>query len=131
VNGNHLTSYLALGDKFAMNVKEENVEGVDFYIFMYTKPMYTLQSPYTCAWGQQFEACDTIVVGRYYQRWGHFKNSYVFLRKYQVVVLDVYNVWAIKFPMVRINHQVQGNDLVYTLFEHVEDGIREAIDVLN
>jgi hypothetical protein len=52
VDGDHLTSCLALGDNFVVNAKEDNTEGKDFYILMCTKPMYTLQSPYTCAWGQ-------------------------------------------------------------------------------
>jgi hypothetical protein len=46
-----------------VNVEEKNVEGVDFYILMCTIP---IQSPYTCAWGQQFEATNTIMVGVYY-----------------------------------------------------------------
>jgi hypothetical protein len=66
VDGDHLTSCLALGDNFVVNAEEDNTEGVDFYILMCTKPMYTLQSPYICAWGQYFEVGDTVVVGRYY-----------------------------------------------------------------
>jgi hypothetical protein len=60
VNGDHLTSCLTLQDYFIMNVEKNNVEAVDFYILMCTIP---IQSPYTCAWGQQFEASDTIMVG--------------------------------------------------------------------
>ncbi len=46
-NGDHLAFCLTLGDNFSVNV-----EGVDFYILMCTKTMYTLQKPYTCVWGQ-------------------------------------------------------------------------------
>jgi hypothetical protein len=35
-NGDHLTSYFALGDNFSLNAKEGIVEGVDFYILMCT-----------------------------------------------------------------------------------------------
>ncbi len=51
--------------------------------------------------------------------------------KSQVVVLDICNVKAIKFPMVLTSHRVQGNDLMYKLLQHVEDGIREAITTLD
>jgi hypothetical protein len=42
VNRGYLASRLALGDNFAVNVEEGNVEGVDSYILMCTKVMYTL-----------------------------------------------------------------------------------------
>jgi hypothetical protein len=61
MNSDYLASYFALGDNFAMNA-----EGVDFYILICTKTMYILQKPYKCAWGQQFNACDIVIVGRYY-----------------------------------------------------------------
>ncbi len=41
-NGDHLASCLTLGDNFSINVEERNVEGVDFYILMCTKTIYTL-----------------------------------------------------------------------------------------
>lgn len=41
-NGDHLASCLTLGDNFSINVEERNAEGVDFYILMCTKTIYTL-----------------------------------------------------------------------------------------
>jgi len=49
-----------------MNVKEDNIEKVDFYFLMCTKTMYIMQKPYECAWGQQFSASGTIVANKYY-----------------------------------------------------------------
>jgi len=72
-----------------MNAKGGNFKGVDFYILMCIKPMYTLFVSYKCPWGQQFNLSDIVVVGRYYQKWGHFEHSYVFLKRFQVVILDV------------------------------------------
>jgi hypothetical protein len=60
MNGDHLTSCLALGNNFVMNAGKNNTEGVHFYILMCMKPIYILQSPYTCAWGQQFETNDIV-----------------------------------------------------------------------
>jgi hypothetical protein len=34
---------------------------------------------------------------------------------------------VIKFPMALIDHRVQGNELMYKLPEHEEDGIRNVI----
>lgn len=71
MNNDYLASCLALGDNFAMNVEEKNTEGVNFNILMYTKTIYILQKPYNMsAWGQKFNASDTIVTNRYYQKWG-------------------------------------------------------------
>jgi hypothetical protein len=92
VNSDQLASCLALGDNFAMNAKEGNSEGVDFYILMCTKPMYTLFASYKCPWGYQFNACDVVVARRYYQKWGHFEHLNVFLKGFHVVILDVCNV---------------------------------------
>jgi hypothetical protein len=69
VNGDHLASCLALEDNFAVNAKGGNFKGVDFYILMCIKPMYTLFVSYKCPWGQQFNVSDIVVVGRYYQKW--------------------------------------------------------------
>jgi hypothetical protein len=74
------------------NVEEGNYEGVDFYILMCTKPMYTLFASYKCPWGYQFNACDVVVARRYYQKWGHFEHLNVFLKGFHVVILDVCNV---------------------------------------
>ncbi len=41
-NNDYFTSYLTLGDNFVVNVEEMNIEGVDFYILMCTKIIYTL-----------------------------------------------------------------------------------------
>jgi hypothetical protein len=90
-----------------------------------------MQKPYKCAWGQQFSVGDTIVASRYYQKWGQSKHSYGFLKKSQVVVWDICNVRAIKFPMVPTSHRVQGNDPMYKLLHHVEDGIKEVITTLD
>jgi hypothetical protein len=62
-----LASCLALGDNFVVNAEEGNSEGVDFYILMCIKPMYTLSFSYKCPWGQQFNAGDIVVARKYYQ----------------------------------------------------------------
>jgi hypothetical protein len=48
----YLASCLALRDNFAVNVEEENIKGVDFYILMCTKVMHTLQEPFKRTRGQ-------------------------------------------------------------------------------
>jgi hypothetical protein len=63
---------------------------------------------------------------RYYQKWGHFEHSYVFLKRFQVVFWMFCNVREIKFLMVPTTHRVQGNDFVYMLLEHAKDGIKES-----
>jgi hypothetical protein len=77
--------------------------------------------------GQKFNARDMAMVGKYYHEWGSSKSSYLLLRKSQIVYIHVCRVKAIRFPMLLANHRVQGNDLVYKLLKHDEDGIRQAI----
>jgi hypothetical protein len=116
-----------LGDNFVVNSKEGNIEGVDFYILLCTKIVFTFSKPFTCPWGQQFSVGDMVVVGKYYQKWGRSESSYVLLRSSNVAFIHVCHIRAIKFPMLPVDLRVQGNDLVYRFPEYAEDGIRQRI----
>ncbi len=64
--GDHLAPCILLGDNFAMNSKDGNSERVDFYILMCTKMAFTFKKPFKCPWGQEFNAGDMAVGGKYY-----------------------------------------------------------------
>jgi hypothetical protein len=128
--GDHLAPYISLGDNFVVNLEDGNL-GVDFYILMCTKTTFTFKQPFKCPWGQKFNAGDMAVAGKYHQMWGNLGSSYVPLRKSQTTHVHVCHVKAIKFPMFLADHRVQGNDLVYKLLEHAEDGIRQAIATID
>jgi hypothetical protein len=116
-----------LGENFAVNLKEGNVEGVDFYILLCIRTMFTFSKPFTCPWGHQFCIGDMVVVGRYYQKWGHGESSCVLLRRFEVFYIYVCHVRVFKFPMLPTYHKVQGNDLVYKLPKFAKDDIRQNI----
>jgi hypothetical protein len=51
-DGDHLIAYLLLEDNFAMNAKEGNEKGMDFYILIYTQTNFMVEKPFTYPWGQ-------------------------------------------------------------------------------
>lgn len=67
------------------------------------------------------------LAGKYYHKWGQLESTYVLLKDFQTTYIHVCHVRAIKFLMAPTNHRVQGNDLMYKLFKHVEDGIKQSI----
>jgi len=94
------------------NAEDGNEEDVDFNSLLCTKIVFSFQKPIKYPWGQEFSVDETAMAGKYYQNWGSSKSSYVLLRRSLT------------------DHKMQGNDLVYMLFEHVEDGIRQHIATL-
>jgi hypothetical protein len=50
-NGDHLASFLQHGDNFAIKAKEDNVEGMEFYIIMCTNIIFIIESDFSCCWG--------------------------------------------------------------------------------
>jgi hypothetical protein len=63
-----------------MNSKEGNVEGVDFYILVYTKTFFTFNTIFKCPCRQEFNASDMAMAKKYYQRRAKSKFSYVLLK---------------------------------------------------
>jgi hypothetical protein len=67
------------------------------------------------------------LVKKYYLKWGRSKYTYILLKHFKTTYIHECHIKAIKFLMAPTNHRVQGNDFVYKLPKHVEDGIRQAI----
>jgi hypothetical protein len=112
--------------QFCSDAKEGNEEGVDFYILLCIEINFIIEEPFTYPWGQTFHASDIIMAGKYYQNWGWIKFTYVLLMQSCTTYIHACHVRVIKFPMLLANYKVQGNELVYKLSPHVEDGIRHA-----
>jgi hypothetical protein len=64
---------------------------------------------------------------KYYQNWARLESTYVLLKDFQTAYIHACRIKSIKFLMALANHRIQGNDIVYKLPEHAEDGIRQAI----
>ncbi len=47
----HFVAYISLGNNFAMNAKEWNEEGVDFYVLLCTQISFMVEQTLTCPWG--------------------------------------------------------------------------------
>lgn len=114
-----------------MNLEDGNSKGVNFHILMCTKTAFTFKQPFRCSRGQKINVGNMAMARKYYKMWGNLGSSYVLLRKSQTVHVHVCHVRAIKFLMFQTNHGVQGNDFVYKLPAHAEDGIRQAITTID
>ncbi len=62
-----------------------------------------------------------MVVGKFYQKWGRSVNSDVLLRTSHNSYVHVSHVIAIQFPMLLVEHKVQGDDHVYLQPHHAID----------
>jgi len=98
VDDDHLASCISLRDNSIVNLEDGNEKEVDFYILLCTKTVFTFKQHFKCPWGQEFNAGDMVMAGKYYHKWGSSKSSYVLLRKSQIAYIHVCHVWAIKFP---------------------------------
>jgi hypothetical protein len=103
-DGDHLASCMSLGNNFVVNAKEGNEECQDFYILLCTKNIFTINNHFKCPWGQEFCACDMVVVSKYYQNWGWLKSFYVLLTRSQTAYIYACHIRAIKFPMAPTYH---------------------------
>jgi F420-dependent methylenetetrahydromethanopterin dehydrogenase len=56
---------LEVGDNFAVNVKKDNEEDMDFYIVICTQKMYSVKKDFIDPWKIEFKIGDVVVVGRY------------------------------------------------------------------
>jgi len=87
IDGCDLATTLEIRDNFAINAKEGNIEGQDFWLIFCTKSLHTIKKPFKCKWGIKFEEGDEVVAGKYYQKWGDFDSSYVLLKDSHVVYM--------------------------------------------
>ena len=126
LNGAYFASITELGDNFAVSAGPDNEEGIDFYLLLCTK-MYTCRKAFACPWGEHFEPGDSVIQGRYYQKYGTGADTYIWLKKSQKAHLHVSNMRATKFPMVIADHRVTGNEPVYKLPSSVEEAIMEYV----
>jgi hypothetical protein len=62
---------------------------------------------------------------------GEMLIPFMFYWKSQIAHIRVCHVRKIKFPIFPTNHKVQGNNLVYKLHGHAEDGIRQATTTID
>ena len=69
-NREYFASITELGDNFAIVAAPDNEENVDFYLLVCTKQVYTCREPFSCPWGESFELGDSVIQGRYYQKYG-------------------------------------------------------------
>jgi hypothetical protein len=100
---------------------------VDFYILVCTKMVLIMWKDFTCHSSTKFRVNDIVVVGKFYQKWGWGANSYVLLKTSHIAYVHVSHVITIQFPMLLVEHRVQGNDPVYLLPHHALNGINHAI----
>jgi hypothetical protein len=69
------------------------------------------------------------VQARYYQKWGTGPRSYIYMSKSQVAIFHVEHVKHVKFPMLPLDHCVQGNVPMYELPLSSETHIRQALQL--
>ncbi len=120
--------FLQIRDNFAIPARESNGEGVDFYSLQCQRTKHLVQVAFTCAWGCSFEVGDYVVVGTYYQKWGHGENGYVYLANSQVAYVGANLILACKFFMLLAHHRVKGNEPFYQLSKETFEVIQSILD---
>lgn len=51
IKGDDLAATLEIDNNFVVNVKFGNVEGVDFYLICYSKPLHIVKENFSYKWG--------------------------------------------------------------------------------
>lgn len=120
------------GDNFAVPPEEGNDEGVSFYVLQCQQAKHIVEVDFQCIWGGQFQAGDSVISGKYYQKWGRQdSNNYVFLRNSREAFFDANSVLACKFQMIPRQYRVKGGDAVYNMPEETVDVINTALEEMN
>jgi hypothetical protein len=52
--GDDLVATFEIGDNFTINAEFGNVEGVDFYLIYYSKPLHTVKKYFSYKWVTNF-----------------------------------------------------------------------------
>ena len=131
-NADDLAATLDSGDNFAVTAPANNVEGVEFYIICCIRGVHTVRKAFSCEWGTDFEIGDTVVSGKYYQKWGQAQSaSYIFLKDSHIVYMHSYHVRAVKFLMLPSDQRVSGNVPIYKLPIEAYRGIISGIGDLD
>jgi hypothetical protein len=95
---------------------------------MLVQPAHVITNNFTCAWGDEFQVGDLVIVGIYYHKWGHGEHNYVFLGYSQVAYIYVHLILACKFAMLPCHHRVKGDKLVYKLPNEVLHVIKSCLE---
>jgi hypothetical protein len=117
-----------VGDNFMIPAKEDNEDGVQFYVLQCQRTKFVLEETFTCPWGGIFKAGDVVIREKYYKKFGRGDKTYVFCDKAIDAHVDAHLVRACKFPMTLAAHRVKGT-LVYKMSSEsqrvCEDALRE------
>jgi hypothetical protein len=62
-DGDTFASCIYLEDNFAMNSKQGNDKGVDFYVLICTKTMFIVSKPCTCPWDNNLMLATYVLRG--------------------------------------------------------------------
>ena len=75
-----ITAYLRIGTNFAVQVENDNKEGLQYYLLLVSRPRFRVEVVFTCVWGNEFRVGDYAVEGMYYQKFGrNNSHNYVWL----------------------------------------------------
>ena len=95
-NGIQLSSYLEVGDNFAIAADESSDKDVDFFVLMCTKVPFIVIKEFEDAWGSSFLLSDIVVAGKYFQKWIGNSSKYVLLQNSQSACDHAHHVIALK-----------------------------------
>lgn len=102
--GEDMLSQLILeGDNYAVNVDDQNDEGVDFYILKCVKPRYLTEKSLTDAWGNKLSRGTYVITGYYYEQSKDNPQHYTFLDNKGLSHMYSHLVRAIKFDMLLVD----------------------------
>jgi len=56
-----------VGDNFMIPTKEDNEDGVQYYVLQCQRTKFVLEDHFTCPWGAIFKVEDVVIRGKYYK----------------------------------------------------------------
>jgi hypothetical protein len=126
-NGGLVGDMLNIVDNFVVSTKEDNDEGVEFYILQCQRPRFFVKEAFECVWEGSFEVGNCVVAGTYYQRWGRSDRTYVYLNEFRVAYINADAVIACKFLMQPASYRVKGQESIYKIYEDTLALIKLAV----
>ena len=119
-----------IGDNFAVSADDGNEESVEYYVLQCQRKKAVVCEGFNCVWRGEFEVGQYVILGKYYQKYGRGRNSYIFLKDARPVYIDATLVLACKFSLLPATHRVKGGDPVYVLTNESIDVIRTSLECL-
>ena len=129
IDNNDLAFELQVGDNFAVQMKDGNAKGVEFYILRCTRRMYINEKDdfTTNDFGQRIERNNELVEAQYFKQSCRSHLSYVLDNTGAKAFVLSHLFCMSKFPMIHARHRQKGHIVIYMLPENNYSTIEDVL----